>query len=260
MQEQHMIDSTIREPLYQELERWRDAGRVARLWLRDDDAIEPTAALERLLAETKNYGIPVTLAVIPASTGAPLAQRLADEARVSVAVHGWAHYNHAGPDDKKQELGGSRLEETILGELHEGFLKLKGLYPKRFLSMLVPPWNRIDKGLIPKLPALGFESLSTYGRVKGESPLAIVNSHLDLMDWHGARGGRPMADLIGELVAELQDRFEGSREPIGVLGHHLVHDAAAWDFLAELFEATAGHPAVEWVSAATLVQDQMSTT
>ncbi|MDR6666303.1 polysaccharide deacetylase family protein [Rhizobium sp. 1399] len=255
-----MIDSTIREPLYQELERWRDAGRVARLWLRDDDAIEPTAALERLLAETKNYGIPVTLAVIPASTGAPLAQRLADEARVSVAVHGWAHYNHAGPDDKKQELGGSRLEETILGELHEGFLKLKGLYPKRFLSMLVPPWNRIDKGLIPKLSALGFESLSTYGRVKGESPLAIVNSHLDLMDWHGARGGRPMADLIGELVAELQDRFEGSREPIGVLGHHLVHDAAAWDFLAELFEATAGHPAVEWVSAATLVQDQMSTT
>ncbi len=45
-----------------------------------------------------------------------------------------------------------------------------------------------------------------------------------------------------------------------MLGHHLVHDAAAWDFLAELFEATAGHPAVEWVSAATLVQDQMSTT
>ncbi len=53
-----MIDSTIREPLYRELQRWRDAGRVARLWLRDDDAIEPTAALERLLAETKNYGIP----------------------------------------------------------------------------------------------------------------------------------------------------------------------------------------------------------
>ncbi len=255
-----MIDSNILEPLYRELERWRNAGRVARLWLRDDDAIEPTAPLERLLAETKNYGIPVTLAVIPALTGAPLAQRLADEAHVSVAVHGWAHHNHAGPDDKKQELGGSRLEETILGELYEGFLKLKDLYPTRFLTMLVPPWNRIDKGLIPKLPELGFESLSTYGRVKGESPLAIVNSHVDLMDWHGTRGGRPMADLIGELVAELQDRFEGSSEPIGVLGHHLVHDAAAWDFLAELFEATAGHPAVEWVSAGTLVQDQMSMT
>ena len=75
-----------------------------------------------------------------------------------------------------------------------------------------------------------------------------------------ARGGRPMADLIGELVAALQDRFEGSREPIGLLGHHLVHDAAAWDFLGELFEATAGHPAVEWVSATALVRDQMSTT
>ncbi|QWW70627.1 polysaccharide deacetylase family protein [Rhizobium sp. WYJ-E13] len=255
-----MIDSTIHEPLYRELERWRAAGRVARLWLRDDDATEPTAALERLLSETKSHGIPVTLAVIPAFTGAPLAQRLAGEAHVSVAVHGWSHHNHAGPHDKKQELGGARLEETILGELYEGLLKLKGLYPTRFLAMLVPPWNRIDKGLIPKLPALGFESLSTYGRVKGESPLAIVNSHVDLMDWHGTRGGRPMADLIGELVAELQDRFAGSSEPIGVLAHHLVHDAAAWDFLAELFEATSGHPAVEWVSAAALVQDQMSMT
>lgn len=254
-----MIDSTIREPLYRELERWRDAGRMARLWLRDDDAIEPTAALERLLCETKSYRIPITLAVIPAFTGATLAARLADEVHVSVAVHGWAHHNHARPDDKKQELGGSRLEETILGELYEGFLKLKGLYPTRFLAMLVPPWNRIDKALIPKLPALGFESLSTYGRVKGESPLTLLNSHVDLMDWHGTRGGRPMAELIGELVAELQDRFEGRSEPIGVLGHHLVHDAAAWDFLTELFEATAGHPAVEWVSAGTLVQDQMST-
>lgn len=255
-----MIDSTLREPLYRELERWRDAGRVARLWLRDDDAIEPTAALERLLGETRNYGIPLTLAVIPAFTGMPLAQRLADETHVSVAVHGWAHHNHSGPDDKKQELGGSRLEETILGELYEGFLKLRDLYPARFLTMLVPPWNRIDKGLIPKLPALGFESLSTYGRAKGESPIAIVNSHVDLMDWHGTRGGRPIAELIGELVAELQDRFEGGNEPIGVLAHHLVHDAAAWDFLGELFEATAGHPAVEWVSATALVRDQMSTT
>ncbi len=255
-----MIDSTIREPLHRELERWRDAGRVARLWLRDDDAIEPTAALERLIAETKNYHIPITLAVIPAFTGTPLAQRLAEEAHVSVAVHGWAHHNHAGPDEKKQELGGPRLEETVLGELFEGFLKLKDLYPTRFLTMLVPPWNRIDKGLVPKLPALGFQSLSTYGRVKGKGPLAIVNTHVDLMDWHGTRGGRLMVELIGELVAELQDRFEGRSEPIGVLGHHLVHDAAAWNFLAELFEATAGHPAVEWVSAASLVQDQMSIT
>jgi hypothetical protein len=255
-----MIDSTIRDPLYRELERWHEAGRVARLWLRDDDAIEPTPALERLLTETKSYDIPVTLAVIPAFTGEELAARLADKAHVSVAVHGWAHHNHAEPDDKKQELGGPRLEEAILGELYQGFLKLQKLYPSRFLTMLVPPWNRIDNGLIPKLPALGFKSLSTYGRVKGTSPLAVLNSHIDLMDWHGTRGGRPMAELVGELVVELQDRFDGRSEPIGVLGHHLVHDAAAWDFLVELFEATAGHPAVEWASAASLVQDQISTT
>ncbi len=254
-----MIDSTIRDPLYRELDRWHAAGRVARLWLRDDDAIEPTPALDRLLAETKIYGIPITLAVIPAFTDEALVARLADEAHVNVAVHGWAHHNHANSDKKKQELGGPRLEETILGELYEGFLTLQKLHPTRFLTMLVPPWNRIDKALIPKLPALGFQSLSTYGRSKGENALAILNSHIDLMDWHGTRGGRPMVDLIGELVVELQDRFEGRNEPIGILGHHLVHDAAAWDFLAKLFGATAGHPGVEWASAAALLQDQIST-
>lgn len=255
-----MVDNTIREPLYRELERWQDAGRVARFWLRDDDAVEPTAALERLLSETKSYGIPVTLAIIPAFTGEALAAWLVDEDHVNVAVHGWAHQNHAGPDEKKQELGAHRLTEAVLGELYQGFLKLQQLYPTRFLSMLVPPWNRIDSGFIARLPALGFQSLSTYGRAEREKPLALLNSHLDLMDWHGTRGGRPSAELVNELVVELQDRFEGRSEPIGVLGHHLVHDAVAWDFLGELFEATADHPAVEWVSAAALLQDQISTT
>ena len=42
-----MSDDPTWQPLREILQRMAGAGRIARLWLRDDDAIEPTAALDR---------------------------------------------------------------------------------------------------------------------------------------------------------------------------------------------------------------------
>ena len=249
-----MIDRMTWDPLRHELDRWQAAGRVARFWLRDDDAIEPTDALEMLLALTDENDVPLTLAVIPGLTGEALASRLAAEATVAVTVHGWSHKNHSGPEGKKQELGGERPAEAVLGELREGFLLLERLHPARFLPLLVPPWNRIDAALIPALPTIGFAALSVYGRAKKGGPMPLLNTHVDIIDWQGTRGGRGEAELVGELVAELRDRFAGSDEPIGVLTHHLVHDAAAWDFLSALFAATGRHPAVRWSPASMLLE------
>ncbi|EJC78018.1 Polysaccharide deacetylase [Rhizobium leguminosarum bv. trifolii WSM2012] len=248
-----MTDSKSWEPLRRELDRWQAAGRVARFWLRDDDAIEPTPDLETLLALTGDNAVPLTLAVIPGLTGEALAARLAGEPGVSVAVHGWSHTNHAGPERKKQELGAERPAEIVLGELGDGFRLLQRLYPARFLSVLVPPWNRIDAALIPALPDLGFAGLSVYGRAKQSGPIPLLNTHVDIIDWHGTRGGRAEGELVAELLAELSDRFAGSDEPIGVLAHHLVHDAAAWDFLSALFAVTS-HPAVRWLPASALLE------
>ncbi|MDE1996828.1 MAG: polysaccharide deacetylase family protein [Rhizobiaceae bacterium] len=241
-----MSDETTWQPLRTELQRWVDAGRRARLWFRDDDAIEPTAALDRLLALSGRHSVPVALAVIPAPTGEPLATRLASEEDVTVTVHGWTHQNHAPDITKKQELGPHRPQAIVLDELHRGFDKLKALYPRQFAPMLVPPWNRIDKALLPELSAFGYRAVSVYGLAKPDQPIALVNTHIDIMDWHGTYGGRPHGDLVAELVRELQNRFDGNDEPIGVLTHHLVHDARAWGFIEALFAETAGHAAVEW--------------
>ncbi|WP_027665756.1 polysaccharide deacetylase family protein [Rhizobium leguminosarum] len=251
-----MTDGIAWDPLHRELDRWQAAGRVARLWLRDDDAVEPTPDLETLLALTGESGVPLALAVIPGLTGEALALRLAEEAGVAVAVHGWSHTNYAGPQGKKQELGGERPAEAVLGELGEGFRLLERLHPARFLPVLVPPWNRIDATLIPALPGLGFAALSVYGRAKQDGPMPLLNTHVDIIDWHGTRGGRIEAELVAELVAELGDRFAGSDEPIGLLTHHLVHDPAAWDFLSALFATTARHPAVRWSPASALLKAQ----
>ncbi|MBY5333678.1 polysaccharide deacetylase [Rhizobium leguminosarum] len=249
-----MTNGMAWDPLRRELDRWQAAGRVARFWLRDDDAVEPTLALEMLMALAGENEVPLMLAVIPGPTGEALAARLGEEAAVTVAVHGWSHTNHAGPEAKKQELGGERPAEVVLGELGEGFRLLERLHPASFLPVLVPPWNRIDADLIPALPALGFAALSVYGRAKQGGPMPLLNTHVDIIDWHGTRGGRSEAELVTELVAELRDRFVGSDEPIGVLTHHLVHDAAAWDFLSALFAVTGGHPAVRWSSASELLE------
>jgi peptidoglycan/xylan/chitin deacetylase (PgdA/CDA1 family) len=249
-----MTDDKIWAPLRVELDRWQAEGRVARFWLRDDDAIEPTSALEMLLDLTSTAAVPLTLAVIPSSTGEPLVARLVSEPHALVALHGWAHKNHAGSDEKKQELGAHRLPEIVLGELRDGLHILQRFFQQQFVPMLVPPWNRISKTLIPSLPALGLKALSIYGRAQADSPIALLNTHVDIMNWHGVRCGRSHAELVAELVVELQARFDDNEEPIGILTHHLVHDATAWDFVSLLFAHTHGHPAVAWVSPAELLR------
>lgn len=249
-----MTAHDIWTPLRTELDRWQAAGKTARFWLRDDDAIESTPALEKLLKFTKDANVPLTLAVIPASTGEALAARLADERHVLVALHGWSHTNHAGPDEKKQELGAHRAPEIVLSELRDGFAILQRLFGPQFLSMVVPPWNRINGVLIAELPALGLDTLSVYGPAVAGSPIRLLNTHVDIMNWHGIRGGRPHEELVANVVTELRARFDDDAEPIGILTHHLVHDETAWAFLFNLLAETSAHPAVAWKSAASLVE------
>ena len=81
------------------------------------------------------------------------------------------------------------------------------------------------------------------------APLRVVNTHVDIIDWHGGRGGKDhgragRCELVGGTAVGGCDA--GSREPVGILTHHLVHDETAWLFLERLFEATAGNPACRW--------------
>ncbi|MEK1889897.1 MAG: polysaccharide deacetylase family protein [Phyllobacterium sp.] len=236
------------QPLSEELQRWSVTGRSARFWLRDDDAVKPTSALERLLQLGNRHQVPMTLAVIPAYAEKSLAERLAGERGVAVVVHGWSHQNHAPSDAKKQELGLHRPQDTVLRQLGEGISRIRTLFPERFVPALVPPWNRIDQSLIAELPALGFDALSVFGPAKTAQAalIPVVNTHVDLMDWHGTRGCRDHGELVAAIVKELQQRFDSTDEPIGILAHHLVHDESAWQFLEKLFAVVSGEPKAGW--------------
>lgn len=233
------------------LDGFATKGLSADLWLRDDDATMPTEALDRLLALSRTHTIPMTLAVIPEPSGNALASRLRDEAAIDVAVHGWAHRNHAGANEKKRELGLHRPKPIVVEELKAGLAKLQHLHENRFVPMLVPPWNRIDREIVDSLPSLGFSSLSVYGPEE-MSPIPLLNTHVDVIDWRGTRGGKSHDLLFAETAARMSAALSSGRTT-GILTHHLDHDETVWHFLERLFSLTSSHPGCRWRSSRELI-------
>jgi hypothetical protein len=247
---------TAFRPLLDELDRWAAAGRTATLWWRDDDACEMTESLSRLLAVRDALGVPLGLAVIPAKAQASLASGLPASADIALLQHGYAHRNHSPDLRRKSELGADRPVWDAVAELMAGRERLARVVGDRPLPILVPPWNRIDAGLVALLPGLGYTGLSTFApRTQREaaSGVTIVNTHIDVIDWLGSRKFVGEAAAVAAATAHLASRRTGAvdaGEPTGLLTHHLVHDAATWSFLERFLAATAGHRAARWLPVA----------
>ena len=243
------------QPVEDALNRARDTGRTLRFWLRDDDAIAVTEPLGRLRDLCAAAGMPVLLAVIPASAQDPLGPWIDANPSFTPCQHGYSHVNHAAADARACELASRRPQASVLDELTRGRCRLLALFGPRLADILVPPWNRIDPALIPHLPALGFAALSTFGRPPATTGgIGWLNCDLDIIDWRNGRIGRSFYDLCTKLVPLVgQSRETGT--PIGILTHHLAHDAQAWAALTQLLERLEAHPATEFAAAATLRHD-----
>jgi hypothetical protein len=217
-----------------------ERGEAIRLWWRDDDAGRDHPALTRLLDLAECHDLPLALAVVPMWLDADSQARIAASRQATVLQHGFAHANHAPPDGRSIELGGRDLD-TILAELANGRAVLADAFGCAFLAVLVPPWNRLDPGLIERLTGCGFVGLSTFGRRVGPEAapgLAQVNVHLDPIDWRGTRLFVGETAALDRLLAVLD-----ADEPIGILSHHLAMDEAGWAFLDRLLGVLAAHPA-----------------
>jgi hypothetical protein len=213
-------------------------GEAIRFWWRDDDAGRGRPELTRLLALAAQHDAPIALAVVPLWLDPDAQAEIAASHEAIVLQHGSAHIDHGPEGAKPIELGGRDLE-TVAAEIVRGRALLLEAFGSGFLAVQVPPWNRIDPALTPRLPELGFAGLSTFGRRAAAEPalgLAQINTHLDPIDWRGTRlfVGEPAAldQLIGALDAE---------EPIGILSHHLAMDEPGWRFLDRLLGVISRH-------------------
>ncbi|HEX7055085.1 MAG TPA: hypothetical protein VF211_14265 [Burkholderiales bacterium] len=220
-----------------ELAAWRDAGRVATLWWRDDDAAAASPVLARLLELARQCGVPLALAAVPEA-----AQAEALAPARCVIMHGCDHRNRAAAGEKKTEFPATESDEAALERLARARARLAGLAGARFLPVLAPPWNRLREALVPRLPGAGIVGLSRYGARAARAPgVPQVNTHVDIVAWRGGRGFVGEDAALAMLVRHLVARRSGSvdaGEPTGLLTHHALHDDAAWRFLARLFDET----------------------
>jgi hypothetical protein len=240
-----------------ELDRWEEAGRVAPLWWRDDDAVAPTPQFYRLLELAD--GAPLALAVIPADVAEGLAVALQWFPRVSVLHHGWCHANHATAG-KKNEYPAERHPVDVADEFDEGRKRMRALFGPRALPVFVPPWNRFSERFVPLLKEAGFIAISQIAPRKTAAlrelvrGIAAIDVDLDVVAWHEDRKFVGEAVALARLVTLLRARREGGDDAaIGVLTHHLVMDKATEDFLARLGETIAAHRAARWCDVGELI-------
>jgi predicted glycosyltransferase len=234
-------------------------GIALPFWWRDDDAVAPSPALDRLIGLVRRFKVPVALAAIPLLATPALARRLAGEPLVDVIVHGLAHRNHAPQGQLSSELGIGQPLLDRMAALYGAHERLRRLFGAKVAPMLAPPWNRIGDDLAERLGEVGFRALSTFKRrraLEAAPGVLQVNTHVDPVFWRGHGGLRDEAAMLDDLAAlarETAAQPEGEREPIGLLTHHLEHDPWIWRFVEELLECLAAHRAVRFTRPSELL-------
>ena len=225
--------------LERELARWQAIGHTPLLWWRDDDAREPSAALDRLLQLAD--GLPLALSVIADRPVTGLAARLAKTENVTVGQHGVDHVNRR---PKGQPAGEFPLDMPVTAMAHSighGRQRMMscGIEP----AFYAPPWNMIDSGLPEALAMAGFDRLSGWNSVQtGLGGLRRLDAHVDLLRWKGGPHFRGRNRFYADLMRQLARRRRANMMtlPIGLLTHHLDHDEAAWSFLGQFLDLAHG--------------------
>lgn len=235
-------------PLLEEFQHWQNAGITLPFWWRDDDAIEPTAQLDKLIDIANDFDMPCHLAVIPKYASSTLAKNILPAHLIVPVVHGWAHINHAPAGQKNTEFGIMRPIDDSATDAILGLQRMTDLFGDRLQPMFVPPWNRINPELGQHLVAIGYDTLSTYAPRQSRlaAPgLTRINTHLDPVAWRGDRSLVHVPALVAQTVTLMQDRRCGNTdnsEPFGLLTHHLIHDDAIWSFVKQFLTIMLNGP------------------
>lgn len=223
--------------------------RIA-LWWRDDDAVEDTPALRRLLAIKQRWNVPLALAVIP-SKAQPSIEHVTCEPDLEVLVHGFAHENHASPDERKAEYPSGRSLAEMRREWISGHDILRRHIPS-LLRVFVPPWNRFPQDHLLELKSAGYRGFSAWG-AEGKWPetagLIVANAQIDALDWQRGAVAKTGQSLLAELQTLALSGRHSLTRPIGILTHHRQMSETGFTAFEEFCRVTAHNPAFVWTSA-----------
>ena len=237
-----------------ELDAWSEKSATVEFWLRDDDAGAAAPALKRLVEICSNHDIPASFAAIPTLATTEAAELLTDLRSAGVLVHGYAHTDHSGPQERKTEYSSFRDPSAVALEWREALRLVHEIFGTRAIAVFVPPWNRMAPSLQKQLAEAGFKGFSGLGyrNAVREHNLTVTNVHVDVYDSrkHSFRGEAATLDqLIGHLAAKREGGADAD-EATGIMTHHLDFDEDCWSFLDKLLASTRRRSGVRWLSAA----------
>jgi hypothetical protein len=219
------------------------AERPVPFFFRDDDAGWDDAALWALLDEFAGAGVAVDVATIPEAVSVSCARELAARAgggSVRVHQHGRAHTNHE-VSGRSCEFGPARCAAAQAADVAAGRARLEDRLGRAVDPVFTPPWNRCTRDTADAVIAAGLTVLSrdvSAGclAVPGlaEVPIAV--------DWSGRRKAVPLTSVErGTAIA----RRVAEAEPVGVMLHHAVLDAAGCREVRALLELVVAAPTAQ---------------
>jgi hypothetical protein len=246
------LDSRIDECIRSGCENADTMGGIY-LFFRADDVGVPGIQFARMMDLFSAYGVPLSLAVVPAWLTPARWQYLKgfvknNPSRCCWYQHGWRHVNHEA-EGKKQEFGDTRSLAEISQDLRRGKHRLEQLMAEAFSPVFTPPWNRCGAITLQALKSLGYAAVSRSRRSKPLSPGGLPDFFVNL-DLHTRKEREPAAgwhNLFLEFEQAIASGF------CGIMIHHQLMNAAAFEFLEVLFKALINHPKIQVVNFKDLV-------
>ncbi len=204
------------------------------------------------------YGVPLSLAVVPAALTEPRWQYLNGFEKMNPDrwcwhQHGWRHINHESTG-KKQEFGGGRKVTAIKRDLEQGKKRLERVMGSHFYPVFTPPWNRCSRGTLELLKELGYAAVSRDHGSQTPLPGRLPDYYVNV-DLHTRKEKHP-TEGWKNLFAEIGKAFE--QKHCGIMIHHRMMNAAAFDFLEILLKKLIETPGLRLVHFKDLIENRVS--
>ncbi len=234
------LDSRIDECI-----RWgcenADPGGSVDLFFRADDVGVPGMQFARMMSLFAKYGVPLSLAIVPAWLTPDRWQYLNGFEKINPSrwcwyQHGWRHVNHE-VEGKKQEFGAARSLSEIKQDLMRGKGRLEQLMGKAFSPVFTPPWNRCSADTLQVLKDLGYAAISRSSGSQPHSPGGLPDFYVNV-DLHTRKEQNPAAGWHN-LWLEFERAIASGY--CGIMIHHQMMNHAAFDFLEILLKALVNH-------------------
>jgi hypothetical protein len=151
---------------------------------------------------------------------------------------------------KKQEFGAARTVSEIQKDLLRGKQRLEALMGENFYPVFTPPWNRCSLNALRMLPTLPYVAVSRSRDSRPRSPAGLPDFFVNV-DLHTRKEGGHVSGWA-RLFAELEQAIVSGR--CGIMIHHQLMNAAAFDFLERLLKSLLNHKNLQAVHFRDLVE------